>query len=92
METLENLMNEKLNLLGIRKYKNLKDFINDDKKSADFIRIVLHDPKFAASDEDDISTSVAQARARHSAVTFLMGLIFHGFIDLKMTWQIIGAI
>lgn len=79
MKTLEELMNKALVQLDNSQYSQISEFITDDHKSAEFIRSVLDDPTFAANKGDSITAEVAQVRARHSAVAYLMGLALHPF-------------
>ena len=78
MESLESLMNKELKKLGSQ-YNEVKEFITNDEESAKFIRNILKDQSFATDNEKDSITNIAQVRARHSAVTFLMGLVFWQF-------------
>lgn len=82
MDTLENLINQKLKEF-FPEEKELKDFITDDKKSADFIRRILKDKSFANEEGYSVESKIAQSRARHSAITFLLGLVFQPFYSFE---------
>lgn len=82
MDTLKNLMNQKLEELIGEKIE-IEDFINDDKKSVEFIRKLLKDESFANEAEDNVDTEIAKVRARHSAVTFLLGQVFLPFYTFQ---------
>lgn len=83
METLLNLMNAEIHKLNYSGFKKLEDFITKDSDSAKFMRTILNDPNFIARDEENIEASLAESRARHSALTYLMGLVFLPFYDFK---------
>lgn len=76
MKTLFDYMNERLHDIPIGNgYETIEDFINDDKESANFIRKALND-EFAFTDKENSTYTIAETRARHSVITFLMGLVF----------------
>lgn len=67
-------------------FRSLKSFITDGKKSAAFIQTLLNDEVFKTQDENgklnEDLYEIAEMRARHSAVTFLLGLVFKQFGNL----------
>lgn len=69
-------------------YKKLDEFITKDEKSVLFIKSLS---KIFKVDSDSELYDVTQARARHSAITFLMGMVFSEFADLyKSIASVIG--
>ena len=60
-------------------YNKVENFVTDDKESANFIRLILHDDVFDQVDANSPLYEITQARARHSAITFLIGLVFRDF-------------
>lgn len=79
MKTLLDLMNDELIKLKVKKlthYDRIEDFINDDKLSASFIRELSKGIDYRTPDNNSAIYDIAQTRARHSAITFLMGLVF----------------
>lgn len=62
--------------------KSFEETIQDDKKSADFIRKCLKDDTYQEPKDGTDLYFVAQTRARHSLITFLMGKVFAEFSDL----------
>lgn len=84
MDTLRDLMNEEIAKLNHSKYKRIEDFINRDVDSATFMRDILGDPDFASGEGYDLKADIAQSRARHSAITYLMGLVFRPFYEFEM--------
>lgn len=78
--SLWDLMDQELKRL---KYGNsswsAESVLKDDKSSAKFIREILQDDDFHDVDKDSEIYTLAEARARHSAITFLMGLVFRKF-------------
>lgn len=82
-KTLKELMDDELAQMELPpEYRTLELFINDGKKSAKFIRYLLKDDSYNIPNDDSPLYEVAESRARHSAVTFLMGLAFRRFGDL----------
>lgn len=80
MKSLKDLIELELAHLALPKeFSRLSDFINDGKKSADFIRYLLRGNTYDIPDKKTSLYNVAEMRARHSAVTFLMGLVFRDF-------------
>lgn len=78
--SLLELMDVELSLLGLpSKYTSVSNFIYDDESSAAFIREMLRDEDFRTPEEASDIYDFAKARARHSAVTFLLGLVFKRF-------------
>lgn len=83
MQTLKERMNIELeNLFESGDFRQLENFITDDKKSADFITNLTGNFKFETPEQSSPLYSVAQVRARHSVISFLMGLVFKDFHDL----------
>lgn len=60
-------------------FQSLEQFITDGKRSAAFIRAISNDESFDIPDESSELYEVAEMRARHSAVTFLVGLVLRHF-------------
>lgn len=87
----ETLNSEKL----LKRYHCLDDIILSDAKSADFIRDILDDPEFKEPNSKAVSYQTAKRRARHSAITFLMGYVlseFCGFAEeVNQTFDFIKA-
>ena len=83
LKNLYELMEEELHNLNVpEEFCKLNSFITDGKKSALFIRQLLDDESFNIPDERSDLYRIAEMRARHSAVTFLMGLVFRKFAGL----------
>lgn len=61
------------------KFNKVEDFISDDGKAAEFIRAILQDDDFQPPDENSKLYKVAKVRACHTAITFLIGLVFLEF-------------
>lgn len=57
-------------------YKAVDDLISDESKSAGFIRMILQDDDFHTPYKESNLYEVAKVRARHSLITFLIGLYF----------------
>jgi len=83
MKTLEELINNALLKFGVTsEFQSVSNFIENDEKSAAFIRYMLGDNDYTLpSSQSDLYT-FAKARARHSAITFLTGLAFSQFEGL----------
>lgn len=76
MVPLIELINEAYrNIKGKLPYDAIQDFITDDAKSTEFIRSILQDDEFETPDEGNELFDFAKTRARHSAITFLIGLV-----------------
>lgn len=79
-QSLKDLIEIELQNLKLpSEFQSLEKFITDGKKSAAFIRAIVHDEVFELPDESSELYEVAEMRARHSAVTFLVGLVFKQF-------------
>lgn len=79
-KSLYELMNNQIEKLSLNSsFKKLEDFITNDKNSILFIQSLSS--VFEVEDIDNIY-GISQARARHSAITFLMGMVFSEFGDL----------
>ena len=63
-------------------YKSVLEFLKDDGKSADYIRAILNDVDFAVENENQ-EYPIRKARARHSAITYLLGLVLSDFAGLS---------
>ena len=86
-KTLREWIELALKVLDIPcEFRSLKSFITDGKKSAAFIQTVLDDEVFEIQDENgklnEELYEIAEMRARHSAITFLLGLVFKQFGNL----------
>lgn len=88
-ETLENCINRKLSELDLpAEYQKIENFINSDQTSIDFIKWISHDYAFP---EVGKITGIAEARARHSALTFLIGLVLSPFGNVyASTYKVIN--
>lgn len=51
------------------------DFLKDDSKSSEYIKKILRDQNYTFPQKGDLIYDIAKGRARHSAVTYLLGLI-----------------
>lgn len=81
-KSLLELMNDRLidmTMTDDEKFNDLRKFITKDELSAEFIRNVLHDPTYIVPIEDSDDYSFSKARARHSVITFFMGMIIFSF-------------
>ena len=79
-KTLRELMDLELERLNVPdKFRKLECFINHDQSAAEFIRFLLNDDDFRVPDENSDLYEIAQSRARHSAVNYLLGLVFRRF-------------
>ena len=82
-KSLKELMDDELERLGLPKeFSRLEKFINSGKKSAKFISYLLKDSQYSIPNDNDSLYETAEIRARHSAVTFLVGLALRNFGDL----------
>jgi len=82
MMTLESLINVELSKLSIPKeYQKVEYFITDDKKSLRFIEYILNDVIQENAEIQQLH-KVSEARARHSAITFLFGLVLGRYMPL----------
>ena len=86
-KTLLDLMNSELQNLSVSgKFSKLERFIKSDKEAQAFILDILKDDSIFSPAEKNLSHtriySVTQARARHTAITFLMGLVFSKFENI----------
>lgn len=79
MKTLLSLMNEQLGEIKGSNFKSVESFIANDKLSTQFIREMLNDKDYDEIDKTSPIYAIAEARARHSVITFLMGLVFGKF-------------
>lgn len=82
MNSLKELMDIELEKLPQVKYKSIDEFITSDKRSASFISSMTDGLTFDTPEETNPLYMVAQTRARHSAVSFLLGLVFKEFGNL----------
>lgn len=62
------------------KYKSIEEFITDDKKSAQFINCLNYGDKNLLDDIRDYP--ISQGRARHSVISFFLGLVLGKFKKL----------
>ena len=81
MKTLTELINCVLEKLCLKydlpdTYCKIDNFISDDDKSAEFIRKILLDDSFQQPNSENPLFNIAKVRARHSALSFLIGLVF----------------
>lgn len=85
MNSLYDLINNELAWLkknGYTQYDSLDLFITSDERSAEFISSLTGSFKFETPAEDSQLYQIARGRARHSAITFLTGLVFREFAGL----------
>lgn len=83
MQSLESLMNEALKKMDVaEEFQNVKLITKDDESSAAFIRNMLDDEDYSLPSSQPKLVEFAKARAKHSAVTFLIGLVFSQFMNL----------
>lgn len=85
MKSLKELMNEKLwesSTNNNLDFSSIENFINSDKLSAKYITSLSDGLNFEMPDESSPIYTVAQSRARHSAISYLLGMIFEDFGDL----------
>ena len=79
-KSLRDLIEVELQNLKLSpEFQSLEQFITNGKKSAAFIRTISNDESFNIPDEASELYEVAEMRARHSAVTFLVGLVLKRF-------------
>lgn len=82
-ETLYALMEKQLRSLDVpEEYRSLEKFIENDDTCVAFIQYVLHDNEFTESEPGSDLYKFAKARARHSVITFLMGLVLANFAGI----------
>lgn len=82
MQSLESLMNEALKKMDVaEEFQNVKLITKDDESSAAFIRNMLDDEDYSLPSSQPKLVEFAKARAKHSAVTFLIGLVFSQFMN-----------
>lgn len=85
--SLLHLINKKYEDLKLElqwlSYKDISEFITNDKKSTEFIRAILRDDGFSTPTKDSDLFVFSQARARHSAISFLIGLIFFEYEEFQ---------
>lgn len=85
MKSLKELMNEILSESPANKnpdFSSIEKFINSDKLSAKYITSLSDGFDFEMPDKRSPVYSVAQSRARHSAISYLLGMIFKDFGNL----------
>lgn len=89
--TLEELIDRKLKDMGVpTDFDSLNKFINNDESSAKFINYFLNDDGFDV-DNTDIG-KIVKTRARHSSLTFLIGLVISDFGNLFNEFTSINSI
>ena len=84
MRTLKDLINLELQKLVQKnnldsKYCNINNFIEDPKLVVNFIEHMLDDSSFGVGDNSHEVYDIAQLRAKHSILLFLIGLVFKDF-------------
>lgn len=98
MNSLLELMNKEFSKLEIDnskiKYKKenikgIEDFISDDKACADIIKYLLKTDFIEYPDKKDEIYDVAQGRARHSLINYLLGCIFKPFGSLYQSFYML---
>lgn len=84
MRPLIDLINEAyIEIKGELPYSSVEDFIKNDTKSLEFICSILHDDIFEQMNKQDDLYILSKTRARHSAVTFLIGLTLFKYLDFE---------
>ena len=82
LQTLKDLMSKELDNLKIAdEYKSLDKILSNGRESAKFIRELIHDDYELPAENSNLYDT-AEMRARHSVITFLMGLVFKNFEGL----------
>lgn len=82
-ETLYTLMDNQLRRLDIpEEYLSLDKFIESDDTCVAFIQYILNDDEFTEPEHGSDLYKFAKARARHSVITFLMGLVLADFAGI----------
>ena len=79
MKTLKELMEIELSKIPYVSFSQIEEFITDDKRSASFISSITDGLQYNVPDDNNALYMVAQVRARHSAISFLLGLSFMKF-------------
>lgn len=80
---LFELINEELRTMRFpEEFSDLSKFIISDERAAAFIRYMLNDDSYTVPDIGSEMYEVAQSRARHSAITYLIGLVFKPFKNI----------
>ncbi len=82
-ETLYTLMDKQLRNLDVpEEFRSLETFIENDDTCVSFIQYILHDDEFTEPEPGSDIYKFAKARARHSVITFLMGLVLADFAEI----------
>lgn len=82
-KSLYELMNLELKKMNLPKeLSDLSNFISDDKKALNFIKYMVKDIGF------DETQELAQSRAIHSVINFLMGKVFQNFESIYLMLNI----
>ena len=82
-ETLYTLMDNQLRRLDVpEEYQSIEKFIESDDTCVAFIQYILHDDEFREPEPGSDLYKFAKARARHSVITFLMGLVLANFAGI----------
>lgn len=82
-ETLYALMDKQLRNLDVpEEFRSLETFIENDDTCVAFIQYILHDDEFTEPEPGSDLYKFAKARARHSVITFLMGLVLADFAGI----------
>ena len=85
-ETLYTLMDNQLRRLDIpEEYLSLDKFIESDETCVAFIQYILNDDEFTEPEHGSDLYKFAKARARHSVITFLMGLVLADFAGITQS-------
>lgn len=81
--TLKELFDEQLVHLSPFEttFYDVADFITKDNKSKDFLNSFIYNKKLFPHDEG-YNVKITKGRARHSAISFLLGLCIGDFCDL----------
>lgn len=77
VRSLFDLANEAyVAIKGDLPYNDIDEFVRDGTESVKFIRAILRDDEFKLPDKKSGLYDIAKLRACHSAITFLIGLVF----------------
>lgn len=83
VETLYVLMDKQLCKIDVpEQYRSIEMFIDSDDTCVSFIQYILHDDEFIEPESGSAIYKFAKTRARHSVITFLMGLVFAEFAGI----------
>ena len=64
------------------RFNTVSEILENDENSAEFIRAVLHDDDFIDLTPKNDLYEFSKDRARHSVITFLIGIVLMDFYDI----------